>query len=79
MDAINHVSAAPVFRQVDLSRADFEEFWSNADTDNPFAANAVRVYGSSAGVVGRGAGFMIFGGSGSWCSLHLPLALTCQR
>ena len=27
MDAINHATAAPIFRQPDLSRADFEEFW----------------------------------------------------
>ena len=64
MDAINHATAAPVFRQVDLSRADFEEFWTDADVDNPFAVNMVRVYGGTAGVFGRGYGFMIFGGSG---------------
>lgn len=64
MDAINHAAAAPIFKQVDLSRADFEEFWTDADVDNPFAANMVRVYGSTAGVLGRGFGFMIAGGSG---------------
>ena len=64
MDAINHVTAAPVFRQLDLSRADFEEFWTDSDVDNPFAVNMVRVYRGTAGVFGRGYGFMIFGGSG---------------
>jgi hypothetical protein len=54
MDAINHATAAPVFRQVDLSRADFEQFWTDGDVDNPFAANIVRVYGGTAGAFGRG-------------------------
>lgn len=64
MDAINHSTAAPIFKQVDLSRADFEEFWTDADVDNPFAMNMVRVFGGTAGVFGRGYGFMITGGSG---------------
>lgn len=59
MDAINHATAAPVFQQVDLSRADFEEFWTEGDIDNPFAVNMVRVYGTTAGAFGRGLGFSI--------------------
>ena len=62
MDAINHATAAPVFRQLDLSRADFEQFWTDGDVDNPFAANILRVYGSTAGVFGRGFGFMVNSG-----------------
>lgn len=54
MDAINHIVAAPEKEQVDLSRAHFEQFWTDADVDNPEAVNMVRVYGSSAGVFGRG-------------------------
>lgn len=54
MDAINHQIAAPAKEQVDLSRADFEQFWTDADVDNPFAVNMTRVFGSSAGVFGRG-------------------------
>lgn len=59
MDAINHATSAPEFNQLDLSRADFEEFWTDADVDNPFAANIVRAYGSTAGVFGRGRGFFL--------------------
>lgn len=62
MDAINHATAVPIFRQLDLSRADFEEFWTDADVDNPFATNIVRVYGGTAGVFGRGYGFMVNSG-----------------
>ena len=60
MDAINHATAAPVFRQLDLSRADFEEYWTDGDVDNPFAVNMVRVWGSTAGVFGRGFGFFVY-------------------
>lgn len=59
MDAINHAAVAPVFRQANLSLADFEEFWTDADVDNPFAVNVVRVFGTSAGVFGRGWGFFV--------------------
>ncbi len=54
MDAVNHMVAAPEKEQVDLSRAHFEQFWTDGDTDNPFAVNIDRVYGSTAGVFGRG-------------------------
>jgi len=54
MDAVNHIAAAPEKEQVDLSRADFEQFWTDGDTDNPFAVNIERVYGTTAGVFGRG-------------------------
>jgi hypothetical protein len=59
MDAVNHATAAPEFAQLDLSRADFEEFWTEADVNNPFAVDMVRVYGSTAGVFGRGRGFFL--------------------
>lgn len=53
MDAIDHRTASPLTQQVDLSRADFEEIGNEADTDNPFAANLVRVQ-ASPGALGRG-------------------------
>ena len=61
MDAIDHRAAAPDKEQVDLSRAHFEQFWSDADTDNPFAANMVRLLGNSGTVFGRGLPY--FGGA----------------
>ncbi|QJR34270.1 DUF4876 domain-containing protein [Gemmatimonas groenlandica] len=53
MDAIDHNAAAPGMEQLDLSRADFENIGSDADTDNPFAVNMVRRT-SSLGPFGRG-------------------------
>ncbi len=53
MDALDHRAAAPDKDQVDLSRADFEQIGSDADVDNPFAANLVRVYAGT-GILGRG-------------------------
>ena len=53
MDAMNHAAAAPTKEQVDLSRAHFEQYWSDADIDNPDAVNMVRLVGST-GVFGRG-------------------------
>ena len=61
MDAIDHRAAAPDKQQVDLSKAHFEQFWSDADTDNPFAANMVRLLGNSGTVFGRGLPY--FGGA----------------
>lgn len=54
MDAINHMAAAAEKEQVDLAHAQFEQFWTDGDVDNPEAVNMQRVYGSSAGVFGRG-------------------------
>jgi len=55
MDAIDHRAAAPEKQQVDLSRAHFEQYFSDSDTDNPEAANMVRVYtAGSTGAFGRG-------------------------
>ena len=55
MDAIDHRAAAPTMQQVDLSRAHFEQYFSDSDTDNPEAANMVRVYtAGSTGAFGRG-------------------------
>jgi hypothetical protein len=55
MDAIDHRAAAPEKQQVDLSHAQFEQFFSDADTDNPESANMVRVFsGGSTGYFGRG-------------------------
>ncbi|QJR34271.1 DUF4876 domain-containing protein [Gemmatimonas groenlandica] len=54
MDAVNHMVAAPEKEQVDLSRAQFEQFWTDGDVDNPESVNMVRVYGTTAGVFGRG-------------------------
>jgi len=59
MDAINHVVAAPEKLQVDLSRAHFEEFWTEGDVDNPEAVNMLRLYGTTAGAFGRGLGFAV--------------------
>lgn len=59
MDAINHAAAAPEFLQLDLSRAEFEHFWTESDTDNPYAANMIRVYGTTPGVFGRGFPFFV--------------------
>lgn len=53
MDAIDHKSASPQTEQVDLSRAEFEEIGSEADTDNPFSANLERVLAGT-GALGRG-------------------------
>jgi hypothetical protein len=52
-DAINHALAAPGMEQLDLSQAHFENVGSDADTDNPFATNMIRVT-SSFGPFGRG-------------------------
>ena len=39
MDAIDHRAAAPEKQQVDLSHAQFEQYFSDSDTDNPESAN----------------------------------------
>lgn len=53
MDAMNHTAASPLTNQVDLSLADFEQHGDDADIDNPFVPNVLRVEGGS-GVFGRG-------------------------
>lgn len=53
MDAIDHNAASPNQGQVDLSRAEFEQFASDADTDNPFSANMIILSGGT-GIFGRG-------------------------
>jgi hypothetical protein len=57
MDAIDHRTASGQPYYSDLSRADFEMYMSDADTDNPGAANMLPsvVYGT--GIFGRGATF----------------------
>lgn len=47
-DAINHTTVG-----IDLSKAQFEQVGSDADTDNPFSENMVRLIGST-GALGRG-------------------------
>ena len=39
---------------MDLSRAQFEQFWTDGDVDNPESVNMVRAYGGTSGVLGRG-------------------------
>jgi len=52
-DAMDHNAAAPGMGQLDLSRADFEQIGSDADIDNPFSANMLRVTAGT-GLLGRG-------------------------
>jgi hypothetical protein len=55
MDALDHRTASGQPYYSDLSRADFEQYMSDADTDNPAAANIIaapRVTGT--GIFGRG-------------------------
>lgn len=61
MDAMNHQAAAPTKEQVDLSRAPFEQFWTDADIDNPESVNMTKVLGPASGVFGHGVGY--FSGS----------------
>lgn len=52
-DALDHTVASPGTDQVDLSKAQFENYGSEADTDNPFSVNMIRRT-TSFGVFGRG-------------------------
>lgn len=54
VDAINHQAAAPEKMQQDLSRAQFEQYYTDGDVDNPESVNVSRVWGSSTGIFGRG-------------------------
>ncbi len=54
MDAMNHAVAAPAKEQVDLSRAPFEQFWTDSDIDNPESVNMIKVVGPASGVFGHG-------------------------
>jgi hypothetical protein len=61
MDAINHAATAPTKEQVDLSRAPFEQFYTDADVDNPESVNMVKVDGPASGIFGHG--WTHYGGS----------------
>ena len=53
VDAMNHNAAAPGMQQVDLSKASFEQIGSDADIDNPFVPDMIRVT-AGPGALGRG-------------------------
>jgi hypothetical protein len=53
MDAINHAAASPTTDQLDLSSAHFEQIGTDADINNPFVPDMIRVRGST-GILGRG-------------------------
>ena len=53
MDAMNHILASPQTNQLDLSRADFEQYGNESDIDNPFVPNMITVRGGI-GILGRG-------------------------
>jgi len=54
VDAINHRTASGQAEYQDLSGAHFEQYMSDADTDNPSAGNMERILVSSTGFLGRG-------------------------
>jgi hypothetical protein len=55
MDALDHRAASGQPYYADLSRAEFEQFMSEADTDNPFAANMINApLVNGTGIFGRG-------------------------
>ena len=54
MDALDHATASGQPYYADLSRAHFEQYMSDADTDNPVAANMVNSYIGGTGIFGRG-------------------------
>ncbi len=54
MDAINHPIASGQPQYPNLLGAQFEQFFSDADTDNPAAANMVKRLGPTVGALGRG-------------------------
>lgn len=53
MDAMNHQVASPQTNQLDLSNAAFKFYGDDADIDNPFVPNMVRVRAGT-GFFGRG-------------------------
>jgi hypothetical protein len=53
MDALNHAAASPATDQLDLSAAHFEQIGTDADINNPFVPDMIRVEGGT-GVLGRG-------------------------
>ena len=69
MDAMNHATAAPNMGNNDLSRADFEQHGDEADIDNPFVPDMIRVRGGP-GFFGRGYPFAF----GQAYALLLPSA-----
>jgi hypothetical protein len=54
MDALDHATASGQPYYADLSRAHFEQYMSDADTDNPIAANMINSYIGGTGIFGRG-------------------------
>jgi hypothetical protein len=54
MDAIDHRTASGQPYYSDLSQADFEQYMSDADTDNPGSANMLRSLIGGTGIFGRG-------------------------
>jgi len=54
MDALNHTAASGQAEYPDLSRAQFEQYMSDADTDNPGAINMERAWVPGTGIFGRG-------------------------
>jgi hypothetical protein len=72
MDALDHRAASPDNGQVDLSRAHFEEFASDADTDNVTVPNVIRWFDGT-GFFGRG---FTYGHAVSWVLARLPQAAT---
>jgi hypothetical protein len=54
MDAINHAAASsPGSEHLDLSKAHFEQIGTDADVNNPFVPDLIRVLGGT-GLLGRG-------------------------
>lgn len=53
VDAMDHHAASPTTGQLDLSQAHFEQYGSDADIDNPFVPDMVRVLAGT-GAFGRG-------------------------
>jgi len=69
MDAMSHAAAAPNTGNLDLSRADFEQHGDEADIDNPFVPDMIRIRGGP-GFFGRGYTFAF----GQAYALLLPSA-----
>lgn len=49
MDAINHVAASGQSKYQDLSQAQFEQVFTDADVDNPFSTNMINLFFRSTG------------------------------
>ena len=57
MDALDHQTATSAGGQVDLSKADFEQIGTEADINNPFVPDMIRVFAGT-GFFGRGFHYM---------------------